>query len=29
MHHLALGFKIAILVLTVALIWIEVRFPGA
>ena len=29
MHALALGFKIAILVLTVALIWIEVRFPGA
>jgi len=29
MHNLALGFKIAILVLTVALIWIEVRFPGA
>jgi hypothetical protein len=29
MHHLALAFKVAILVLTVALIWIEVRFPGA
>jgi len=28
MHHIALAFKVAILVLTVALIWIEVRFPG-
>ncbi len=28
-HQLALAFKIAILVVTVALIWIEVRFPGA
>jgi|GEM_PF-1763724 len=25
----ALGFKIAILVVTVALIWIEVKWPGA
>lgn len=29
MHNWALAFKVAILVLTVALIWIEVRFPGA
>jgi hypothetical protein len=28
-HSLALAFKIAILVITVALIWIEVRWPGA
>jgi hypothetical protein len=28
MHNLALGFKVAILVITVALIWIEIRFPG-
>ena len=29
MHHVALAFKVCILVLTVALIWIELRFPGA
>ena len=29
MHALALGFKIAIIAITVALIWIEMRFPGA
>jgi len=28
-HHLALAFKVAIIAITVALIWIEVRFPGA
>lgn len=28
-YHVAFAFKIVILVVTVALIWIEVRFPGA
>jgi len=28
-HNIALAFKVAILVITVALIWIEVRWPGA
>lgn len=29
MANLALAFKIVILVVTVALIWIELKFPGA
>ena len=28
-NHVALAFKVAILVVTVALIWIEIRWPGA
>ena len=27
--HIALAFKVAILVITVALIWIELKWPGA
>jgi len=29
MNHLALGIKVAVVVLTLTLIWIELRFPGA
>ena len=29
MNHIALGLKVVILVVTVALIWIELKFPGA
>jgi len=29
MNLFALGIKIAVIVLTVTLIWIELRFPGA
>lgn len=28
-HHWALAFKVAILAITVTLIWIELKWPGA